>query len=105
MGNNAPGADFETIVINLYDENCLSKNVLNVIGEVFVGSYSDIDLGGNQDLVTKDGKGLEQVVVEIMRLGYAPKPGKNGRITWYYAFANILAEWSGEPPDYDWDEI
>ncbi len=70
MGNNAAYAQFEATVIALYDEGVLTLKVLDILGNMHRGT--DIDSGGAQDLRTMDGKGLEQVCVELVHPGYEP---------------------------------
>lgn len=71
MGNNAAFTDFETIVIGLYDLHKLDLTTLDLVGYALFG-YPDIDPGGGQDLVTFDGKPVEQVVVELLDPTFKP---------------------------------
>lgn len=65
MGNNFAGAIFEETVINAYDAGILTPTLLGIIANPYAGT--DIDSGGYSDLDTKDGKSLDQIIVETMR--------------------------------------
>lgn len=64
MGWNAGYTVFEATVIGAYDLGRLDKAMLKVLGEPY--RNSDIDPGGSMGLEAKDGKGLEQIVIETM---------------------------------------
>ena len=67
MGWNSGYTIFERIVINLYDENKLDKQTLEIIANEFIGL--DVDFGGFTDKKTKDGKNL----VDIICFMYEPE--------------------------------
>lgn len=62
MGWNSGYKIFEATVIGAYNLDKLDKALLSVLMEPY--RDSDIDSGGCQDLTTKDGKYIEQVVIE-----------------------------------------
>lgn len=67
MGWNSGYTIFERIVINLYDENKLDKQTLEIIANEFIGL--DVDFGGFTDKKAKDGKNL----VDIICFMYEPE--------------------------------
>ena len=75
MGNNAAYTVFEFVVIDAYNHNKLDKALLTILMEPH--RHTDIDAGGAQDLETKDGKTLEEVVIEAWGLPLPPKPDNN----------------------------
>lgn len=72
MGNNAAYTIFEASVISAYDTGKLDKALLTKLMEPYRGS--DIDSGGSQDLQSKDGKDLAQIVIETWGLEMPLKP-------------------------------
>lgn len=72
MGNNYAYTIFEETIISIYDAGALTKELLTALMEVHRGT--DIDSGGSQDLIAKDGKNLEQIVIEIWGLDMPPAP-------------------------------
>lgn len=68
MGNNEAFATFETMVIRLYDLGKLDLETLDAIAENWRGT--DIDSGGQQYLEAKDGKGLEEIVIDLVDPGW-----------------------------------
>lgn len=66
MGWNAGYTIFEATVIGAYDLGRLDKKLLSVLMEPYRGT--DIDSGGSRGLVSKDGKNVRQIVVEIWGL-------------------------------------
>ena len=62
MGWNTGYSIFEATVIGAYDLGKLDKGLLMVLMEPYRGT--DIDSGGSNFLKSKDGKGVEQVVIE-----------------------------------------
>lgn len=85
MGWNQGYTIFEATVIGCYDQGVLTKKVLSVLMEPYRGS--DIDCGGSCDLLTHDGKGVEQVVIETLGMKLPPEPPKTAtedeRDAWY----------------------
>lgn len=70
MGWNKGYTIFEATVIGAYDLGKLDKALLAVLMKPYANS--DIDSGGSRGLLTKDGKSVEQVVIELM--GGKPTP-------------------------------
>lgn len=62
MGWNTGYTIFEATVVGAYDLGKLDKALLTVLMEPYRGT--DIDSGGSNDLLSKDGKDVEQIVVE-----------------------------------------
>ncbi|MDR1936446.1 MAG: hypothetical protein LBS49_12860 [Candidatus Accumulibacter sp.] len=75
MGWNTGYTIFEATVVGAYDLGKLDKELLTVLMEPY--RDSDIDSGGSEDLKSKDGKGVEQIVIETwgLEMPKAP-PGK-----------------------------
>lgn len=74
MGWNTGYTIFEETVIGAYDLGKLDEALLAVLMEPY--RESDIDSGGSRDLLTKDGKGVEQVVLETLGLPVPAKPAE-----------------------------
>lgn len=72
MGSNSAYTEFEEITVGIYDLGKLDNEVLTVILEAYRGC--DIDSGGSRDLVSTDGKGVEQIVIETMGGAFPVKP-------------------------------
>lgn len=70
MGWNQGYKIFESTVIGAYDLGVLDRRLLTVLMEPYRGT--DIDSGGSRDLLTKDGKDVMTVVVEVFG-GKMPK--------------------------------
>lgn len=64
MGDNAAYTFFEGAVVGLYDLGKIDKKSLDVLGKLFDGC--DIDHGGSRDLVAKDGKDLQEIIISVM---------------------------------------
>jgi hypothetical protein len=75
MGWNAGYTIFEATVVGAYDLGKLDKELLTVLMEPY--RDTDIDSGGKEGLLSKDGKEAEQIVIEIwgLEMPKAP-PGK-----------------------------
>ena len=63
VGWNSGFTIFEATVVGAYDLGVLDKKLLAVLLEPYRGS--DIDSGGCRDLVSADGKGVKQIVIEV----------------------------------------
>ena len=72
MGWNAGYRIFEATVIGAYDLGKLDKELLSVLMEPY--RDTDIDSGGSCDLKAKDGKGVEQIVIETWGLDMPARP-------------------------------
>jgi hypothetical protein len=70
MGWNKGYTIFEATVIGAYDLDKLDTGLLAVLMKPYADS--DIDSGGRRGLLSKDGKSVEQVVVELMGGGPTP---------------------------------
>jgi hypothetical protein len=66
MGWNQGYTIFEATVVGAYDIGKLDKALLTVLMEPYRGT--DIDSGGSRDLQSRDGKGVEQIVIETWGL-------------------------------------
>lgn len=76
MGWSAGFTIIESLVVLLYNEDVLTRHILQGIWEIFY--YTDADAGGYDYLETKDGKLFTQVCVELVHPdfdphGYVPK--------------------------------
>jgi hypothetical protein len=72
MGWNTGYTIFEATVVGVYDLGKLDKELLSVLMEPY--RDSDIDSGGSRDLEAKDGKDVQQIVIETLGLEMPPKP-------------------------------
>lgn len=72
MGWNTGYTIFEATVVGAYDLGKLDKALLEVLMEPYRGT--DIDSGGSADLESKDGKRVEQIVIETFGLEMPKKP-------------------------------
>jgi len=72
MGWNQGYRVFEATVIGAYDLGKLDKELLAVLMEPFRGT--DIDSGGSRNLKAKDGKEVEQIVIETFGLAMPATP-------------------------------
>jgi len=72
MGWNKGYEIFEATVVGAYDLGKLDKDLLSVLMEPYRGT--DIDSGGSNDLVSKDGKEVRQIVIETWGLKMPEKP-------------------------------
>lgn len=72
MGWNTGYTIFESTVIGAYDLGKLDKDLLAVLMEPY--RDSDIDSGGSCDLLSKDGKSVDEVVIETWGLKLPNKP-------------------------------
>lgn len=64
MGWNSGYTVMEQTVIVLYDRGLLNKEVLDAVMQPYFGT--DIDSGGSQNLKTKDGLLVEDLICKIM---------------------------------------
>lgn len=87
MGWNSGYTIYEQQVITLYNNNVLTKTILESIMEPFKGT--DIDHGGSRNLTSKDGLSADEIVCKI----YEPER---------YLEAIKNPEWEdGEPGDWN----
>lgn len=66
MGWNSGYRVFEATVIGAYDLGKLDKSLLKVLMEPY--RNTDIDSGGSKNLLSHDGKDLNQIVIETWGL-------------------------------------
>lgn len=64
MGNNGAYTTWEEQVMTLYEKGVLTLAVLDAISEVF--RDTDIDSGGSQDLIARDGKDVIEVCMALI---------------------------------------
>lgn len=74
MGWNAGYTIFEATVVGAYDLGKLDKALLSVLMEPY--RNTDIDSGGSRDLEAKDGKMVDQIVIETWGLEMPKMPDK-----------------------------
>lgn len=72
MGWNEGYTIFEATVIGAYDLGKLDKALLTVLMEPY--RDTDIDSGGSRDLTARDGKKVEQIVIETWGLAMPAAP-------------------------------
>ena len=93
MGCNRDYTVFEATTIGAYDLGKLDKDLLGVILRPYSGS--DIDSGGCMNLHTRDGKGVQQVVIETYGMKY-PKEPERKQFDKIDEFNDALDDWSDE---------
>ncbi len=72
MGWNSGYTIFEAAVVGAYNLGVLNKKLLAVLMEPF--RDTDIDSGGSHNLLSKDKKGVEQIVIETFGGKMPAKP-------------------------------
>lgn len=72
MGWNQGYTIFEETVVKSYDLGKLDKDLLSVLLEPY--RNTDIDSGGSYDLRSKDGKSVEEIVIETWGLTVPSRP-------------------------------
>ena len=65
MGWNQAYTELERNVIREWDKGTLTDELLRALMEPY--RNSDIDHGGSQDLVSKDGQDCDEIIVRILR--------------------------------------
>ena len=90
MGNNQAFTIMEMTVIGVADAGLLNETLCRVLCEPYRGS--DIDSGGCCGLKTKDGRGIEQVIIEAM-----------GRVMPEKPTMKEPKKWSDSPENRAWD--
>ena len=80
MGWNTGYTIFEATVVGAYDLGKLDKDLLAVLMEPY--RNTDIDSGGSRELESKDGKGVEQIVVETFGAAMPAKPSGEDADAW-----------------------
>lgn len=100
MGWNAGYTIFEATVIGAYDLGKLDKQLLTVLMEPY--RDSDIDSGGSRDLLTKDGKGVEQVVIEVWGLPVPKKPKGRTDDEWGIYYEKLSEQFGKVSEHFGW---
>jgi hypothetical protein len=103
MGWNSGYTIFEATVIGAYDLGKLDKALLSVLMEPYRGS--DIDSGGCQDLESKDGKDVKQIVIETWGLQMPKKPTCAFEIdpdAWCFYDDEVYAEFEKVTQHFQW---
>lgn len=94
MGWNSGYKVMEKTVIDIYNSDLLTAELLNIIMKPY--KDTDCDSGGSRNLKSKDGLGVEQIICKVMKPNEYKKLGKD--IDWandddaYDLFNSI---WSG----------
>lgn len=89
MGNNTAYSTFQHTVITIYDHNKLDLELLDELAKEY--AHTDIDSGGDTGLLSKDGKTLEEICIEIVEPGWIPVKNEDESV--YY-----------NPIDWEFDE-
>jgi hypothetical protein len=72
MGNNAAFTSFEASVIAVYNRGVLDKELLDALAAPYEGM--DIDRGGMEGTLTKDGLDIDGVICKVYGIVLAPYP-------------------------------
>lgn len=72
MGNNQAFADFEYLVVTMYDKGILDQSVLSTIMERH--RDTDIDSGGKEGTLSKDGLDCEEITCKIFGVAMPDRP-------------------------------
>jgi|ERR1017187_237374 hypothetical protein len=72
MGNNAAFTAFEATVIAVYNKGVLDVELLKQLAEPYAGS--DIDMGGKEGTLSKDGLEIEEIVLKVMGVEIPKRP-------------------------------
>lgn len=72
MGWNAGYTIFETTVVGAYDLGRLDRELLTVLMEPY--RNTDIDSAGSRNLKARDGKDVQQIVIEVWGLEMPSRP-------------------------------
>jgi hypothetical protein len=72
MGNNAAFTAFEATVIAVYNYGILDQKLLSELMEPYRGV--DIDSGGMQGTLAKDGLDIEEIVIKTFGVVLPPAP-------------------------------
>ena len=81
MGWNTGYTIFEATVVGAYDLGKLDKALLKVLMEPY--RNTDIDSGGSRDMEAKDGKCVEQIVIEVWGLEMPTAPLGGDEDAWH----------------------
>jgi hypothetical protein len=72
MGNNAAFTSFEASVIAVYNKGVLDKELLDALAAPYKGM--DIDRGGMEGTLTKDGLDIDGVICKVYGIELPPYP-------------------------------
>jgi hypothetical protein len=72
MGNNAAFTSFEASVIAVYNKGVLDRELLDSLAAPY--KDSDIDRGGMEGTLTKDGLDIDDVICKMYGIVLAPYP-------------------------------
>ena len=72
MGNNAAFTSFEASVIAVYNKGVLDKELLIALAAPYADT--DIDRGGMEGTLTKDGLDIDGVILKIYGIELPPYP-------------------------------
>jgi hypothetical protein len=72
MGNNAAFTSFEASVIAVYNKGGLDKELLEALAAPYEGT--DIDRGGMEGTLAKDGFDIDAIVLSIYGVELPPRP-------------------------------
>lgn len=72
MGNNAAFSSFEASVIAVYNKGVLDKELLDALAEPY--RDSDIDRGGMEGTLSKDGLDIDGVILKTYGIEMPPRP-------------------------------
>jgi len=102
MGNNAAFTSFEAAVIAVYNKGVLDKELLEQLAAPYEGT--DIDRGGMEGTLTKDGLDIDGIVLSLYGVELSPKPFEFSEVNWATA-TQEQREASEEWYDRQYDEI
>ena len=72
MGNNAAFTSFEASVIAVYNKGVLDQELLDALAAPYEGM--DIDRGGMEGTLTKDGLDIDGVICKVYGIVLCPYP-------------------------------
>ena len=72
MGNNAAFSSFEASVIAVYNKGVLDRELLDALAKPY--EDSDIDRGGMEGTLAKDGLDVDDIILKIYGVTLPPKP-------------------------------
>ena len=104
MGWNKGFTIFEKTVIGSYDLGKLDKELLKVLMEPY--RNTDIDSGGMEGLMSKDGKGIDQIVVEAWGLNVPKRPVckyEDNPSAWEYYYEEMSKKFKSVINYFGWD--
>lgn len=80
MGNNAAYSTFQHTIITIYNHDKLDLVLLDELAREYANT--DIDSGGDTGLLSKDGKTLEEICIQLVDPGWTPVKNDNESV--YY---------------------